>query len=695
MLKKLLIGLGLLVVFLIAAAVIVPAFVPVETYKAQIAKQVEDATGRSFAIDGKVSFSLFPTLGFEANDVTFGNAKGYTDEKMASLSAVLVAVKLMPLLGGNIEIDRFVLVDPVISLEVAKSGKPNWEFGEAGPGKAKPAPQAKAPEPSADADMGFDLAGLSLGEVRLSNGTVTYRDQTSGQAVKLSKIDMDLTLPDIAAPLLAKGSATWNGEAVAINLAVNTPETLLAGKKTPVDLQIDSKPVVLAFKGNLTNAKVLKGGGAVDLKVPSVRNLAAWAGNPLAVGETGFGPLQIKGSLGIQGARYSFADAQIAFDDIQGKGAIAFDGGGKVPHVKASLAVDRLDLNPYLPRPAGKAGASEGGASGTSAGAAAPAGKGSSGWSDAPIDATGLRAINADMDFRSGEILIRNVKIDKGAVTVTLKGGRATVALSELRLYGGQGKGTMALDASGKTLGVRQDFEIAGIQARPLLSDAVNVDFLEGGGNMTVKLASQGNSQRQLVSNLGGNGSFKFADGAIYGINVAEIVRQIGSLGLKSVLDPKSMKVEQKTDFAELSGTYVINKGIAQNSDLLMLSPLLRMTGKGSADMPNRTVNYRVEPKVVGTIKGQGGNKDLKGLTVPFTITGSWDKPQVTPDLAAMLQNDPKGAVEGILGSIPGLTKKKGAAPEGQPAAPDAGAQKKQQKPEEVLKKTLDGLFKK
>ena len=127
----------------------------------------------------------------------------------------------------------------------------------------------------------------------------------------------------------------------------------------------------------------------------------------------------------------------------------------------------------------------------------------------------------------------------------------------------------------------------------------------------------------------------------------------------------------------------------------LMLSPLLRMTGKGSADMPNRTVNYRVDPKVVGTIKGQGGDKDLKGLTVPFTITGSWDRPQVTPDLAAMLKSDPKGAVEGILGGIPGLTKKKGAAPEGQPAAPDAGAQKKQQKPEEVLKKTLDGLFKK
>ena len=47
--KKLLIGLGALIVLLVAAAFIIPAFVPVDVYKAQIEERVRAATGREFA----------------------------------------------------------------------------------------------------------------------------------------------------------------------------------------------------------------------------------------------------------------------------------------------------------------------------------------------------------------------------------------------------------------------------------------------------------------------------------------------------------------------------------------------------------------------------------------------------------------------------------------------------------------------
>ncbi|MDJ0949409.1 MAG: AsmA family protein [Alphaproteobacteria bacterium] len=694
MIKKLLIGLGVVIVLLIAAAVIVPTFIPVETYKTQIAQQVRKNTGRDFAISGDVSFSIFPTLGFEANGITFGNGPGYTDANMAALSKVVVAVKFAPLLSGAIEVDRFVLVDPVISLEVSKDGKPNWDLA-AGKAVADTPAGAPAESPStAQADGGgIDLAALKLGEVRLENGTVSYRDQSSGQVINLSKISMDLGLPGLDAPMKAKGQATWNGEEVGIRLDVNTPADLLNGRKTPVVLNVESRPVKLAFNGQLTNAEVLTGGGSIDLDVPSVRALAAWAGAPLQAGEQGFGPLQLKGTLGLNGSRYSFADAQIAFDEIRGTGGLTFDGSGKVPYVQAALTVERLDLNPYLPGQPGLTAApkQEGGSAGQTGG-----GKPADGWSDEPIDATGLRAINADLDFRSGEIVIRNIKIDRGAVKIALKGGRANITLSDLALYGGQGQGALTLDASGKVLGVQQQFQVTGIQAKPLLSAAVGSEMLEGGGAMAVDVTSRGASQRQLISNLNGNGSFKFVDGAINGINIAEIVRRIGSLDVKAVFDPRAMNVPQKTDFAELSGTFVVRKGVAQNSDLLMLSPLLRMTGKGSANMPQRTVNYRVEPKVVATLEGQGGKKDLKGLVVPFSITGSWDKPQVTPDLAAMMGSDPKGTVEGLIKSLTGKEKGASAPATGSgagQAAPSGQGQPATQNPADILNKQLKKLL--
>ena len=129
--KKLLIGLVALVLLVVVAAIALPFFIPVESYKPKIADAVKTATGRGFAINGKISLSVLPSLQIEANDVTFGNAPGAATKDMAKLAKLQIGVQLFPLLSGRIAIDNFVLVQPVISLEVDKQGHPNWEFGGA------------------------------------------------------------------------------------------------------------------------------------------------------------------------------------------------------------------------------------------------------------------------------------------------------------------------------------------------------------------------------------------------------------------------------------------------------------------------------------------------------------------------------------------------------------------------------------
>jgi AsmA protein len=73
--KFLLILLGLVVV-LIGAALIVPFLVPTDTYKQQIAREVENATGRRLTIDGPLAFTILPRLGLEAGGVTLANPPG-------------------------------------------------------------------------------------------------------------------------------------------------------------------------------------------------------------------------------------------------------------------------------------------------------------------------------------------------------------------------------------------------------------------------------------------------------------------------------------------------------------------------------------------------------------------------------------------------------------------------------------------
>ena len=126
------------------------------------------------------------------------------------------------------------------------------------------------------------------------------------------------------------------------------------------------------------------------------------------------------------------------------------------------------------------------------------------------------------------------------------------------------------------------------------------------------------------------------------------MMRQVSTAALKSGFDSS-----QKTDFAVLGGTFVITKGVLTNNDLVMQSPLLRLAGKGKVNLLARTQNYRLEPKVVGSLRGQGDKFERKGIVVPIIVTGTWDNPIWRPDLVGALKLNSDGS----LGSLKDLEK--------------------------------------
>ena len=74
--RKFLIGIAVVVVVLIGAAIAVPFLVPVEQYKGRIETEVTRRTGRAFHIEGPVSLSLLPTLAVELNQVQLCRSAG-------------------------------------------------------------------------------------------------------------------------------------------------------------------------------------------------------------------------------------------------------------------------------------------------------------------------------------------------------------------------------------------------------------------------------------------------------------------------------------------------------------------------------------------------------------------------------------------------------------------------------------------
>ncbi len=658
----------LLVVGVLFAA---PSFIPVESYKPQIAALVKEQTGRDLTIDGDISLSFLPRLAVSVNDVSFQNADWADAPHMAKMDQLEIVLKIFPLIRGEVALDRFIIVRPEIDLAVNRQGVGNWVFDV--PAQAEAAPAAD-PAPSAE-EGGFapQVTDIQLGEISLVNGLVRYSNLATGEAYEASDINLDMSLPSLDAPLGVDGSLVWNADTVELSLDVAKPRALSLGETSDIGLNISAPKVTASFIGNGRISPVLTINGTTALNIPSVRALAAWAGQPMADGD-GFGTLDLTGTVAVVGDTYSFKGATLAFDGMNGTGDLTVDAGRSVPKLTGALALDRLDANVYL----ADGGASGGQATPSSGGGAS----GSTGWSDAPIDLSGLKAIDTDLKLSVDEILFQELTIGKSALDVLMNGGKLTAKLTELALYEGSGVGQLVLDGSGSTPSVGANFNLSGLSAYPFLKDAAAFERIEGLGAFNVDVTTRGKSQKAMMSALNGSGAVTFTDGAIRGINIAQLSRNVFAAATSGWESGGA----QSTDFSELGGTFSIARGILTNNDFKMLGPLVRVTGKGTVNMPDQTLNYRVEPKLAATLEGQGGSGDVTGIEVPIVISGPWSNPSFTPDLAAIISNPDgikdvidsvkedggKGLLQGILGGG-GASDASGDAPEEeQPRVEDA-----------------------
>ncbi|CAA7620210.1 conserved hypothetical protein [Candidatus Terasakiella magnetica] len=635
--KKILIAIGGLVVLVVGGLLVLPMLVPADRIKDEMVGAVKSATGRDLSIQGKVVVSVLPSLSVQVGDVALANPAGYSSKDLARLGAVDIRLKLFPLLSGRVEVDSFVLADPVITLETDRQGKGNWVFDV-------PALSAK-PEakPAAGSQSTTGPADIRLGDVRIANGKLVQIDGKTGIRQEVSDINLQVALKRLDQPLSVKGALVWNGKKVEIGLDVASLKAVLAGEASKAEFSVAADPVKLGFKGQAKGGAVPALDGDLSLVVPSIRGFAAWGGAPITMAGNGLGPLSITGKLAASVSQIAFTGAAIAIDAIKARGDVTVNIAAARPAITGRLDVESLDLNPYLPPdPPAKTGA--GGE--TSPAKAPPAS--AKGWSDDPIDASGLKAADVDFALSCGAIQVKAIKVGKSAVKLALHDGKLVADLTELALYQGGGKGRVSLDGAQPGVGLEAAFQLKAIQAEPFLADAAGVDRLSGAGNFDVRVSGHGKSQRQIVSGLDGKGAVSFLNGAIKGINLGAMLRNVGTAFTGG---PASA---EKTDFTELGGTFTIAKGIVANNDLALKSPLLRVEAKGIVDLPQRSVNYRIEPKVVPSLQGQGGASDMGGLVVPVLVSGPWDNISYRPDLEGMMKQNLQG-VGNALGGVVGV----------------------------------------
>lgn len=300
------------------------------------------------------------------------------------------------------------------------------------------------------------------------------------------------------------------------------------------------------------------------------------------------------------------------------------------PSINFDVALDKLNADRYMPP---KAAAGGGAGSGGSGGGGKAA--------DAPIDLSALKTLALNGQLRIGELVASKVKVEKLQAGLRAAGGKLEVNPLSANLYGGTLAGTATVTAAGagaadspNRFAVRQ--LLGGVNIGPLLRDLADKDVLEGKGNVSVDVQAAGATVGAVKRALEGTASLSLKDGAIKGINLAESFRKVKSaLGAKT--QEQGAAKGDKTDFSELSASFVIRGGVAHNEDLSAKSPFFRLGGAGDIDIGGDKMDYLAKAAIVNTAGGQGAKEltELRGLTIPVRISGPFDALKFRIDLGA------------------------------------------------------------
>ncbi|RVH45334.1 AsmA family protein [Sinorhizobium meliloti] len=477
-------------------------------------------------------------------------------------------------------------------------------------------------------DAGFAFRGLDAEAVRKTadlTGTIGLRDAAytlpgiadeTMREVKAKKITA--RIESLARPVRVAGRLDWRNKQVDVDLQIPAADTILTGNLStegmPFKLQVKMSDANLSLDGKAA----LSGTYAGKLGF-STADLSAFLA---ALGQSGaesIGPLAFNGHVDAGATGVSFQKASISVNGVEGagSGSVEFTTPLKI---KTALNFDELDL-------ARLAGAQS----------PAPQAKASKGVepADVPLDLSSLRSIDATVQLNAKKLGYGKVFAGPVATSLVVSDGVASLTLPESPFYGGHVVASLKADGSQPEPSIDLQASISGASAAPLLTDMAGFKYLEGALKARFDVTGAGATSRTLAKSLQGTADVAFSDGAIRGIDIADVYNNLVSLMTSGFKQDES----KATTFTELGASFAIEGGVARTEDLKLVGPLIRMTGNGAADLAQSTLNFRLEPRLVASLKGQGAEISTDGIGVPVVVEGSFAAPRIYPDLSDLLKN--------------------------------------------------------
>ncbi len=516
----------------------------------------------------------------------------------ADVGQLLVQIKLLPLLRGELVLLRLEATKPDLYLRRDAQGRETWDFSGGAP-KDKP---------------------LKMPPVRrfvIRDGHLKLLDDRR-------KLSLDATL-EASERLGAantgfqlQGDGALNGQAFRLQAIGGPLLNVDPNKPYPFDADIRAGATRVTARGVVPKPFDL---GQVSLAItargPDLEELYDLTGVPFP----NTPPYNLKGRLVRDGKVYKVSGLSGRVGDSDLAGSLSVDATARRPFLTADLRTERLDF--------GDLTAVFGGAPKIRAGkTVSPAQKAAAATlqaerrllPDATLKVDRVRALDADVRYQAASISHAPVALRSGSLRVKLDHGLLTADPLSFDLPQGRISGRMALNARGATPVTDVDLRLTNARLEQFVPiKSGGAPALTGGLVGRIKLHGAGDSVHRAAANADGQvvmvvpgGEIREAFAELIGVDVTK------GLGLLLA------KNQDRTQIRCAVASFTAKDGVLTADRLVFDTGPVLGEGKGSVDLRDERLDLRFQ--------GHPKQFRLVRLLAPIEITGPIVQPRLGVD---------------------------------------------------------------
>lgn len=582
LLKSTGITLAIIILLLISALVLLTTLVSPNHFKPLIIEQVKKNYDRELIIDGDLSWSFFPYLGFKMGHLILNNPPGFKEKVFAEIGNASVSVKLLPLFHGQIESKGIILNGMKLNLIKNAKGQKNWTDLQS---KTSNRVNSEIVEESPNkAAFGVAILGMDVNHSKIS-----FQDDIAKQRLELDEFQFH-----------AKGISLVNSFPIVSSFKINAKNPDISGEislKTEISLNLADQ--IFELNHLRIVSKINKGQQHVALKLN---------GNLLT-------------DLSKQTSQLNDLEAEV--NNLQLQGNVNITQVLSNPHIVGKIEIKPFDGKKFL----------------SSIGSDIEKIKTLSevaGDFDFIYDTPKSIALNGRIkinELNAADYKINNLKTD-----AKIKENIVTLSNIDGDFFQGKIAGDANIHLS-TPLKMTLNAKIQKVQVEPLMALlASNKKIkLTGVGNLEFNINTSGLTSESIQKNLNGNAKLNVQDGILKGIDIAYYIDTANDFFTRQATSNTNT---EQTSFGSLNATFVIKNGVVSNKDLILNSPRFTTRGNGSINLPNRKIDFHIQAlanQKEGT-KEKSNLMNLYHLPIPIVLTGDLNNPTIRLDQAVLVQ---------------------------------------------------------